>query len=223
METGSHVGHLGGTDERPATFFADAGQWRAWLETNHDSAPDIWMGLRKKHVANRGLTWEDAVPEALCFGWIDSQVQRIDADTVRQRWTPRRPGSIWSRVNVTLAEELIASGRMRPAGLAAFEARKPDREAVYAYEQTGDEWTADHEASLRANTAASAFWDLSTPSYQRIARHWVTSAKRAATQEARLAQLIECCATGRLIPTQRYGQSPAWLARAASAAAQTAG
>lgn len=84
METGSHVGHPGGTDERPATFFADAGQWHAWLEANHDSAPDIWMGLRKKHVANRGLTWEDAVPEALCFGWIDSQVRRIDADSVRQ-------------------------------------------------------------------------------------------------------------------------------------------
>ena len=122
-------GTPGGTAERPALFFADAAEFRAWLAANHASAPDLWMGLYKKHVPDRGLTWADAVPEALCFGWIDSQVQRIDADAVRQRWTPRRPGSIWSAVNVALVERLTAEGRMHPAGLAAFARRNADRAA----------------------------------------------------------------------------------------------
>ena len=132
---GRPPGTPGGTAERPALFFADAAEFRAWLAANHASAPDLWMGLYKKHVPDRGLTWADAVPEALCFGWIDSQVQRIDADAVRQRWTPRRPGSIWSAVNVGLVEQLSAEGRMQPAGLAAFARRNADRPPVYTHEQ----------------------------------------------------------------------------------------
>ena len=92
------------------------------------------MGLTKKHVADRGLTWEQAVPEALCFGWIDSVSQRIDDDTRRQRWTPRKPTSIWSSVNIALVEQLTAEGRMQPAGLAAFERRRDERSGVYSHE-----------------------------------------------------------------------------------------
>lgn len=219
------IGHLGGSSERPARFFADAGEWRAWLEANHDSAADIWMGLNKRHVADRGLVWDDAVREALCFGWIDSQVQRVDGDAVRQRWTPRRPGSVWSAINVAAAQQLIADGRMRPPGLAAFEARRADREAIYSYEQSdgGSAWDADHEAALRASASASAFWDAATPGYRKICTHWVTTAKHAATRARRLAQLVECCANGELIPGQRYGNPPVWLtrARAASESATT--
>ncbi|UUZ60832.1 YdeI/OmpD-associated family protein [Nocardioides sp. B-3] len=95
------------------------------------------MGLKKKHVPDRGLTWHDAVPEALCFGWIDSVAQRIDEDAVRQRWTPRKASSIWSAVNIAHVERLVAEGRMRPAGPAAYEKRTPERSGIYAYEAGG--------------------------------------------------------------------------------------
>ena len=90
------TGTPGGSAERPALFFADTAEFRAWLEEHHETATELWMGLYKKHVPERGLTWAAAVPEALCFGWIDSVAQRIDEDAVRQRWTPRKSSSVWS-------------------------------------------------------------------------------------------------------------------------------
>ena len=214
------IGTPGGSAERPATFFSGPEEFRAWLEANHDSATELWMGLYKKHVPGRGLTWRHAVEEALCFGWIDSQSQRIDDDAVRQRWTPRKPSSTWSTVNVELVAQLVREGRMRPAGLAAFERRRPDRQGVYAYEQDGTPTLApDLERRLRRNRAASAFLEAATPSYRRVCVSWVMTAKQEATRDRRLAQLLEDCANGRLIPPQRYGDPPGWLARAAAAAA----
>ena len=213
----------GGTPERPAVFFRGPWEFRAWLEENHDTATELWMGLRKKHVPDRGLTWADAVAEALCFGWIDSVAQRIDADAVRQRWTPRRPGSTWSRVNLETAARLIEKGRMTPAGLAAYERRKADRQGVYAYEQAELEALPPEAAEqLRANPAAAAFLDAATASYRKICIHWVLSAKQEATREKRLRRLLDDSAAGRLIPSQRYGQTPSWVARAAHAAARAA-
>jgi uncharacterized protein YdeI (YjbR/CyaY-like superfamily) len=211
--TGS-PGRPGGSTERPALFFADAAEFRAWLAAHHETAPELWMGLYKKHVPGRGLTWADAVPEALCFGWIDSQVQRIDADAVRQRWTPRRPGSIWSAVNVALVGRLTAEGLMQPAGLAAFERRKLDRPPVYTHEQ-GDLTLPDEFAQqLAADARAAHFFAAATPSYRKIAINWVVSAAQPATRERRMAQLIDDCAHGRLIPSQRYGTEPRWAERA---------
>ena len=203
----------GGTAERPAVFFDDAADFRAWLEANAATSSELWMGLHKKHVVPRGLTWEAAVAEALCFGWIDSQVQRIDADAVRQRWTPRRPGSTWSRVNIEAVERLRREGRMRPEGLAAYDRRREDRSAIYAYEQGDRVWPPEYEGLLRADPRAAAFWDGATASYRRLCTHWVLSAKQAATRDRRMAQLVEDCAAGRLIATQRYGTEPAWVAR----------
>lgn len=210
-------GSPGGTPERPATFFADASEWRAWLEEHHATATELWMGLHKRHVADRGLTWEDAVPEALCFGWIDSVSQRIDDDSRRQRWTPRKTGSIWSAVNIAHVERLQAEGRMRPAGQAAYAARRADRSGVYAYE-SGGTLDAEQRAVLEGDPAARAFWEAATPSYRKLAEHWVVSAKREATRVSRLAQLVDDCAAGRLIPSQRYGETPRWAERAADAA-----
>lgn len=209
------IGTPGGTPERPALFFSGPEEFRAWLEANHDSADELWMGLRKKHVADRGLTWEDAVPEALCFGWIDSVAQRIDDDTRRQRWTPRRPGSIWSRVNIAHVERLVAEGRMTPAGLAAFERRREDRSGVYAFENgSDDQLPPELQAQLDEVPVAAAFWAAATPSYRRTVVHWVTSAKREATRVSRLAALVDDCAHGRLVKHQRYGEEPAWARRA---------
>jgi uncharacterized protein YdeI (YjbR/CyaY-like superfamily) len=207
-------GRPGGGAERPAVFFTDAAEFRAWLEANHETADELWMGLYKKHVPDRGLTWEDAVPQALCFGWIDSQVQRIDADAVRQRWTPRRPGSVWSSINVAAVERLTTEGLMHPAGLAAFERRRPERSGIYAYELGELELTPAYAALVAADARATQFLAAATPSYRKIAVNWVMSAKQEATRDKRLAQLIDDSAAGRLIPSQRYGVEPKWAIRA---------
>jgi len=203
-------------DDVEVVFFADAAAFRTWLEEHHDTATELWMGLRRKGHPDRGLTWEDAVPEALCFGWIDSISYRIDDDARRQRWTPRKATSNWSAVNVAHVERLLAEGRMHPAGIAAFE-RRDKSVAGYSYE-TRRELGADGLAAIAAVPAAQAFWEAAPPSYRRVAGNWVLSAKREQTRADRLATLVADCAAGRLIPSQRYGDEPRWVARAAAAA-----
>lgn len=208
------VGGMG--DDVEVVFFADAAAFRAWLEEHHATATELWMGLRRKGHPNRGLTWEDAVPEALCFGWIDSTSYRIDDEARRQRWTPRKPTSNWSAVNIAHVERLLAEGRMHPAGIAAFE-RRDKSVAGYSYE-TRRELGTDGLAAIAAVPAAQAFWEAAPPSYRRVAGNWVLSAKREQTRADRLATLVADCAAGRLIPPQRYGDEPRWVARAAAAA-----
>jgi uncharacterized protein YdeI (YjbR/CyaY-like superfamily) len=217
--TPKQIGTRGGTPERPATFFSGPEEFGAWLAANHDTATELWMGLYKKHVPDRGLTWEQGVIEALCWGWIDSVVQRIDEDTVRQRWTPRKASSTWSTINIAAVERLKAEGRMQPSGLAAYERRRADRSGIYAYEKPGEvELAPEYAARLAADAAASAFWGLATASYRKGALHWVMTAKQEATRDKRMAQLLEDSAAGRLIPSQRYGNQPRWVERAAEAA-----
>lgn len=205
-----------GGDEVEVVFFADADEFRDWLEEHHETATELWMGLRRKGHLDRGLTWEDAVPVALCFGWIDSISHRIDDTARRQRWTPRKPRSVWSAVNIAHIERLTAAGLMRPAGLAAYE-RRDKTVPGYSYAQV--ELSPDEAAQIAANPAAQAFWENATPSYRRVAAHWIQSAKREQTRADRRAALVADCAAGRLIPSQRYGTPRAWLARAAAAAA----
>lgn len=215
-------GRMGGTPERPARFFTSAAEFGAWLAEHHDSETELWMGLHKKHVPDQGLTWKDAVPEALCWGWIDSLAQRIDDDSRRQRWTPRKPGSNWSAVNIALVEELTAQGRMQPPGLAVFEARREDCSAVYSYGNPDRELPPDYAAQLAASPAATAFWELATATYRRLAVTWVLTAKQEVTRDRRMGQLVSDCADGRLVPPQRYGTTPKWVERAAAAAAAAA-
>lgn len=210
-------GRPGGTPERPATYFADAAELRAWFEEHHDSASELWMGLRGKHVPDRGITWAEAVPVALCFGWIDSVSERVDEDSRRQRWTPRRAGSTWSAVNVAHVERLREQGLMTPAGEAAFERRREDRTAIYTYEVEAGELPQGYAARLEAEPRARAFWSEATPGYRKQATHWVLGAKQEATRERRMGELVADCAAGRLIRTQRYGTEPAWVRRARAA------
>ena len=213
------IGTPGGSAERPATFFSGPEEFGAWLAANHDTATELWMGLYKKHVPDRGLTWEEAVVEALCWGWIDSVAQRIDDDSRRQRWTPRKATSNWSAINIASVERLKAEGRMQPSGLSAYERRLEGRSAIYSYESiSAAELPPEYAARLAGDAAASAFWAVATPSYRRLAVHWVVSAKQEATRDKRMAQLVEDSAAGRLIPSQRYGTQPKWVERAAEAA-----
>ena len=212
------IGTPGGTPERPAIFFKDAAEFGRWLAAHHDTETELWMGFYKKGHPQAGLTWEAAVREALCWGWIDSMAQGIDEHTRRQRWTPRKASSNWSTININAVAELTAEGRMQPAGLAAFERRRQDRSGVYAYENGERELPSRYLAQLAADPAATAFWEVATPSYRKLAVSWVVTAKQEKTRDARMAQLVDDCANGRMIKSQRYGTEPTWVQRAAAAA-----
>lgn len=169
----------------------------------------LWVGYYKKGSGQPSITWPESVDVALCFGWIDGLRKTIDAERYRIRFTPRKPDSTWSAVNVARVEVLTAEGRMRPAGLQAFAARRADRTAIYSYEQrhaaTFDEAS---EAQLRANESAWAFFSARPPSYRQAAIRWVMSAKQATTRHTRLATLIEDSAQGRTIkPLTRPGKA----------------
>jgi uncharacterized protein YdeI (YjbR/CyaY-like superfamily) len=178
-------------------IFADAAQFRAWLADNHDTATELWVGYYKKGVPKTSITYPEAVEEALCFGWIDGLTRRIDDEVHANRYTPRRPSSSWSAINIAKVAELHAAGRMHPAGLRAFEQRDRRRDGSYSYERTTQALPADAEARLRADPDAWTYWQSRTPSYRRTATHWVLSAKREETRQRRLSALVEDCAAGR--------------------------
>ena len=211
-------GSPGGTTERPAIFFRDAGEFRAWLERHHDTDAELWMELRLAHVDDRGLTWADAVLEALCFGWIDSVSQRIDDDSRRQRWSPRTSRSTWSNVNIAHVERLTSEGRMHRSGIAAFERRSVDRSGTYSHENPAADLAPELQAIADASAGTAAFLAAATAGYRKAVRHWIMSAKQPATRERRARQLVACCEAGELIPPQRPGRTPAWFSRAAAAA-----
>jgi uncharacterized protein YdeI (YjbR/CyaY-like superfamily) len=180
-------------------FFESAAEWRAWLEEHHGSATEVWVGMWKK-ATGRGMTWSEAVDEALCFGWIDSVAKRVDDDRRMQRFTPRKPTSNWSLVNVRKVEELRKQGKMRPPGEAAFARRRDDKTGTYSFEQRADAaFTPEQQAQFEANASAWAYWQARPPWYRRTATWWVISAKREETRARRLATLIADSAAGRPI------------------------
>lgn len=206
--------HVEDSPDGPVVFFDDGQDFRAWLEQHHEQSTVLWMGLNNKAVEPRGLTWDEAVPVALCYGWIDSTSRRHSEHARRQRWSPRKKGSTWSKVNVAHVERLVAAGLMRPAGLAAYENRREDRTGTYSFEQNDDLTLPEpYLADLQGNSAASSFWDSATAGYRKAATHWVLSAKQEATRERRMAELIADSAEGRLVRPQRYGEEPAWVRR----------
>jgi uncharacterized protein YdeI (YjbR/CyaY-like superfamily) len=180
-----------------ATFFSSSAELREWLERNHGRATELWIGFHKKQSRQGGITYAEAVDEALCFGWIDGIRKSIDDSSYTNRFTPRKPNSNWSAVNIKRAGELIAVGRMHPAGLAAFERRDRGREEQYSYEN--DAWALDaaSEEAFRADDRAWAFFQAQPPGYRRTASWWVMSAKRDETRRRRLATLIEDSRQGR--------------------------
>lgn len=184
-----------------ARFFETPAEWRAWLEAHHETAAELEVGFHRKASGRPSITWKESVDEALCFGWIDGVRRGIDETSYRIRFTPRKKGSTWSKVNVDNVARLTQDGRMRPAGLAAFEAR--ETVGVYSHEDP-QALPPEFEARLRADAAAWEDWTSRAPSYRRQASHWVASAKREETRERRLAQLIESCAAGRKVPPLSY-------------------
>jgi uncharacterized protein YdeI (YjbR/CyaY-like superfamily) len=187
-------------------FLASANDLRDWFDANHETAEELWLGYHKKGTGRPTVTWEQAVDEALCVGWIDSVRYSLDEGRGAQRLTPRRKGSIWSARNVEIAERLIREGRMRPAGLAAFEARKVERTAVYSYENEAAAFTEEEVGRFKANAAAWADWQARSPSYRRTVTFWVASAKRPETRGRRFQALLADSAAGRMVAPMRAGR-----------------
>ena len=181
-------------------FFSGAAEFRTWLTTHHDSASELVVGFHRVNTGTPCMTWTEAVREALCFGWIDGIVKRIDDSTYSRRFTPRKARSTWSAVNVRHAQELIDAGRMEPAGLAAFAARTDGRSGVYSFEQPRLELPEPYAGALREATGAQAFWESLPASYRQAAAWWVISAKQPATRERRTATLIQHCAQHKRLP-----------------------
>ena len=180
-------------------FFATAEEFGAWLEQNHESATELAVGFYKKGSGKPSITWPEAVEQALRFGWIDSVRHSLDEDSYTNRFTPRKPTSNWSAVNVAKVEELKERGLMAPAGLRAYEARTPERTGVYSFERNAV-LPPDFEERFQAEPAAWEWFQSRPPGYRRTATHWVVSAKREDTRLRRLAQLIDCSGQGRDVP-----------------------
>ena len=181
-------------------FFATPADFRAWLETHHETAKELLVGFHKKGTGKPSITWPESVDEALCFGWIDGVRHSLNEISYSIRFTPRRPTSIWSAINVARVAELTKQRRMRPAGDRAFAARTPERTGVYSFERLeAAKLTKAQEKTLRANRKAAAFFDAQPPGYRKVVTHWVVSAKREETRERRLQRLIADSAAGRRI------------------------
>lgn len=180
------------------TFFATPAELRRWFAKNAAKEGEILVGFHKKGSGLPSITWPESVDEALCVGWIDGVRRGVDDTSYTIRFTPRRPGSMWSAINIAKVKELTAAGRMKPAGLAAFATRRADRSG-YSYEQliTSAAFAPEQEKRFRKNARAWRFFSAQPPGYRGHAAFWVTSAKKEETRERRLATLIADSAAGR--------------------------
>lgn len=180
-------------------FFKNGAAFRRWLDKHHDTDAEVWLGFYKAAAGTRGIGYKESVDEALCFGWIDGVRRSLDAERYVQRFTPRTAKSYWSAVNTKRARELVAEGRMHPAGQSAFNRRDAAATARYSFEREAAELPPADLARFRKNAKAWACFQSEAPWYRRVAVHWVVSAKRAETRERRLATLIKDSAAGRRI------------------------
>jgi uncharacterized protein YdeI (YjbR/CyaY-like superfamily) len=181
-------------------FFPSLPDWHAWLEKHHENHLELWVGFYKKKSGKPSISWSESVDGALCFGWIDGVRKSIDESSYVIRFTPRRPRSVWSSINIKRVGELTELGLMRTPGMQAFEKRTGDRSEIYAYEQRkGAKLSGAYEKEFRAHKKAWAFFQAQPPWYQRTASWWVISAKKEETRVKRLAQLIKDSAHERTI------------------------
>lgn len=176
-------------------FFSSALGLRRWFGAHHDEARELWVGFYRKGKGPEGLTYLQAVDEALCFGWIDTMVRRIDERRYAQRFAPRQARSPWSPLNRAKALRLVREGRMTPAGLAALRRREPARDSAYADARRASVLPPALRARMRKDPTAWTFFSDQPPSYRRVFTRWVVSAKRPETQLRRMDRLIR--ASGR--------------------------
>ena len=185
-------------------YFRTPAEFRAWLKEHHDTEDELWVGFYKKGSGALSITWSEAVDEALCYGWVDSIRKGVDDERFMNRFTPRKPTSNWSEVNVRRVEKLTKQRRMRAPGRKAFEARQPRKAGAYSYEQRYDvKLSPDLERRFRANVDAWTWFRDQGAGYRSFALYWVMSAKKPETRERRLVQLIDDSANGLKVPPLR--------------------
>ena len=189
------------------TFFPTEADFRRWLEANHATAAELLVGFWKKGSGKASIDWPQARDQALCFGWIDGIRKSLGEEAYTIRFTPRRKGSIWSKVNVERFEALKAAGLMTPAGERAYEENR-HKSGLYAYEKPLASLTPDEEAVIRQNKAAWSDWEKRPASYQRSVLNWITSAKKPETRAKRLGELIAVSAEGRRLPQYDWQKKP---------------
>jgi uncharacterized protein YdeI (YjbR/CyaY-like superfamily) len=190
----------------PELVVADATGWQDWLRRNHGDKPGVWLALAKKGTTDpTSLTYQEALLEALSYGWIDGQVRRRDQATYLQRFTPRRTRSAWSKRNVQLAERLRAEGRMQPAGLAAVERAKADGSWQAAYQgAASSEVPDDLAAALATEPRAAAMFERLSGQNRYAILYRIATAKRAETRARRVDRFIAMLARGETIYPQRH-------------------
>jgi uncharacterized protein YdeI (YjbR/CyaY-like superfamily) len=171
-------------------FFKKQSEFRKWLEKNHKNKTELLVGFYKVDSGKQSMTWSQSVDEALCFGWIDGIRKSIDKNNYCIRFTPRKPTSNWSAVNIKKVEVLTKQGLMQSSGLASFENRKEDKSKIYSYENKPEKLSDDFERKFKTNKRAWEFFKLQGPSYQKTAFYWVMSAKQETTRVSRLDKLI---------------------------------
>ena len=176
-------------------FFRSASDLRSWLASHHDKSDELIIGFYRKET-DEGLTYSKALDEALCFGWIDGVRKKFDADSYIIRFTPRRPGSVWSEVNIKRVCELMATGLMKPAGLRAFNARDEQNTRRNAAARQLGQLAPGFQSIFRANNKAWTFFNAQPPGYRKLVIAWVMSAKKGETRTRRLAHVIERSANG---------------------------
>jgi uncharacterized protein YdeI (YjbR/CyaY-like superfamily) len=177
-------------------FFATPAEFRRWLEKNHRTAGELWVGMHKRHTGKPSMDWPQSVDCALCFGWIDGLRKSLGEESYLIRFTPRKPTSVWSAINIRKMDELAKAGLMTPAGLAVFENRSSTREHGYTYGNRRP-FDAATLAAFKAKKKAWAFFEAQPPGYRRLLSDWVVKAKREETRARRLAKLVAECAAGR--------------------------
>jgi uncharacterized protein YdeI (YjbR/CyaY-like superfamily) len=172
------------------TFFAKQADFRKWLEENHKTKTEIFVGFYKVDSGKPSITWSQSVDEALCFGWIDGVRKSIDKESYQIRFTQRKPTSIWSAVNIKKMEELVQQGLMQSVGLAIFEKRTENKSRIYAFENAEVQFSPDFEKQFKANKVAWEYFQSLAASYRKPSSNWVMSAMQETTRIKRLNELI---------------------------------
>jgi len=171
-------------------YFKNQEEFRKWLEENHKTETELLVGYYKVESGKPGMTWSQSVDQALCFGWIDGIRRSVDKERYCIRFTPRKPTSIWSRINIEKISELKKKGLMHPMGLEAFNIRKKSKSGIYSFENESAKLDNSLEAGFRANKNAWGFFKSQAPSYQKMIINWIISARQEKTRLARLERLI---------------------------------
>lgn len=186
------------------TFFPTQSAFRKWMEKNHKKEKELLVGFYKTKSGKQSITWSESVEEAICFGWIDGVRKSIDAQSYCIRFTPRKPTSIWSAINIKKVEELTQKGLMYPAGLEAYSKRKEHRSGIYSYEKDAAVLSNEFLIKFKTNKKAWNFFKSMAPSYQRTAIHCVMDTKQETTKMKRLEELIRDSEVGKRIKRLNY-------------------